>query len=175
VPVLWFEYAKEEEILSLLDGKKPNIRKVISRAKFYSEISEAEKFQELSPNSLNKLLKNVVLKEKILETNILTGQVAYIGKIAGKAKIILSPKDIGKVKKSDILVAVYTDPNLLPAMEKAAAFVTEQGGITSHAAIVAREMRKPCVIGTKIATKVFKDGDMVEVDANRGIVRKIAN
>jgi pyruvate,water dikinase len=58
-------------------------------------------------------------------------------------------------------------------MEKAAAFVTDQGGITSHAAIVAREMKKPCIIGTKIATKVFKDGDIMEVDANKGIIRKI--
>ncbi len=66
-----------------------------------------------------------------------------------------------------------TTPDFLPAMERAAAFVTEEGGITCHAAIVAREMKKPCVIGTKIATKVFKDGDRVEVDATKGVVRKI--
>ena len=59
----------------------------------------------------------------------------------------------------------------MPAMEKAAAFVTDEGGITCHAAIVAREMKKPCIIGTKIATKVLKDGDLVEVDAEKGIVR----
>ena len=58
-------------------------------------------------------------------------------------------------------------------MHKAAAFVTDAGGILSHAAITAREMKKPCVIGTQIATKVFKDGDFIEVDANKGIVRKI--
>jgi len=58
-------------------------------------------------------------------------------------------------------------------MQRAAAFVTDEGGITCHAAIVAREMKKPCVIGTKIATKIFKDGDIVEVDADKGIVRKI--
>jgi pyruvate,water dikinase len=56
-------------------------------------------------------------------------------------------------------------------MQKAAAFVTDEGGLTCHAAIVAREMKKPCIIGTKIATKVLKDGDMVEVDANKGIVK----
>ena len=58
-------------------------------------------------------------------------------------------------------------------MEKALAIVTDEGGITCHAAIVAREMNKPCVIGTKIATKVFHHGDIIEVDANKGIVRKI--
>ena len=58
-------------------------------------------------------------------------------------------------------------------MQKAAAFVTDEGGIMCHAAIIAREMKKPCVIGTKFATQIFKDGDMVEVEANNGIVRKL--
>ena len=53
------------------------------------------------------------------------------------------------------------------------AIITDAGGITSHAAIVSRELKTPCIIGTKIATKVLKDGDLVEVDANKGIVKKI--
>ena len=56
-------------------------------------------------------------------------------------------------------------------MEKASAFVTDEGGILCHAAIVAREMKKPCIIGTKVSTKILKDGDMVEVDADNGIVK----
>jgi pyruvate,water dikinase len=56
-------------------------------------------------------------------------------------------------------------------MEKAAAFITDEGGITCHAAIVSRELKKPCIIGTKIATQVLKDGDLVEVDANNGVVK----
>lgn len=67
-----------------------------------------------------------------------------------------------------------TFPNFIPAMEKASAFVTDEGGILCHAAIVSREMRKPCIIGTKIATKIFKDGDLVEVDANKGTVKKLS-
>ncbi len=66
-----------------------------------------------------------------------------------------------------------TFPHFIAAMERCAAFVTDEGGILCHAAIVSREMRKPCVIGTKIATKVLKDGDLVEVDATKGIVRKL--
>jgi len=64
-----------------------------------------------------------------------------------------------------------TDPRYVFAMKKAGAIVTDEGGITCHAAIVARELKKPCIIGTKIATKVLKGGDLVEVDAERGIVR----
>ncbi len=78
-----------------------------------------------------------------------------------------------KMQKGDILVSIATNPDLVPAMKKAAAVVTEQGGVTSHAAIVARELRIPCVIGTKIATKVLKDGNKIEVDATKGIVRKL--
>ena len=62
-------------------------------------------------------------------------------------------------------------PDYLSAMKKAVAFVTDEGGITCHAAIVARELNKPCIIGTKIATKVLKDGDEVEVDADKGVVK----
>ncbi|MDO8581302.1 MAG: PEP-utilizing enzyme, partial [bacterium] len=64
-------------------------------------------------------------------------------------------------------------PEFLSLMVKAGAIVTDAGGILSHAAITARELKKPCVIGTKIATKVFKDGDRVEVDAERGIIKKV--
>jgi pyruvate, water dikinase len=82
--------------------------------------------------------------------------------------------DIGKVREGDILVSVATNPSLLPAMKKAAAFVTDSGGLTSHAAIVAREFQKPCIIGTKIATKVLKDGEKIVVDARIGDIRRAA-
>jgi len=59
----------------------------------------------------------------------------------------------------------------MPAIKKASAIVTNVGGITCHAAIVSRELKIPCIIGTKIATKVLKDGDLVEVDAQKGIVK----
>lgn len=80
--------------------------------------------------------------------------------------------DIKNVEIGNILVANTTHPTYLPAMQKAAAFVTNEGGIISHAAIVAREMKKPCIVGTKNATKILKDGDIVEVDAEKGIVKK---
>ena len=56
-------------------------------------------------------------------------------------------------------------------MRRAAAFISDEGGLTCHAAIVAREMKKPCVVGTKIATKVLRDNDEVEINANHGVIR----
>ena len=96
--------------------------------------------------------------------------VAYQGKVRGKVKIVKNPKDMGKVKDGDILVTHQTVPEMIPAMKKASAFVTNSGGITCHAAIVAREMKKPCIVGTKVATKLLKDHDIIEVDAYKGII-----
>ncbi len=101
------------------------------------------------------------------------GSVAFKGTIQGVVKIIFSPKEQSELKTGEILVTSMTTPDLLPAMERAVAFVTDEGGITCHAAIVAREMKKPCIIGTKTATKILKNGDLVEVDAINGIVKII--
>jgi len=105
----------------------------------------------------------------------LKGSVAYAGQAKGIVKIVLVAEDVDKVNEGDILVSSATNPDLIVAMKRAAAFVTDTGGITSHAAIVARELKKPCVVGTGKATRILKDGDMVEVDADKGIVKIIKN
>jgi phosphohistidine swiveling domain-containing protein len=101
------------------------------------------------------------------------GIVANKGIIKGVVKVINDTKDFGKFMDRDILVAPMTRPEYVPLMKKAAAIITDEGGITCHAAIVSRELGIPCIIGTQIATRILKDGDMVEVDADKGIVRKI--
>ncbi len=98
------------------------------------------------------------------------GNIVFPGRVKGRVKLVLTGDDIKKVKRGDILVAVMTFSNFIPAMEKAVGFVTDEGGILCHAAIVSREMRKPCLIGTKVATKLLKDNDLVELDANQGVV-----
>ncbi len=128
--------------------------------------------------------KNVIKNfEKILEAKnreiedkkIIRGFTAYAGKVKGAVKIIVSRKDYGKMKKGDILVAINTNPDYLPIIKKAAAIVADEGGLLCHAAIVSREFKIPCIIGTKIATQVLKDGMVVEVDAEKGIVRILNN
>lgn len=112
------------------------------------------------------------LFDKILDTNILKGQTANSGYARGRVKVLRRVVQIKDFKRGEILVTPMTTPDFVPAIKKAAAIVTDEGGITSHAAIVSREFKKPCIISTKIATKVLKDGDFVEVDANKGIVKK---
>jgi phosphoenolpyruvate synthase/pyruvate phosphate dikinase len=128
-------------------------------------------------NNLEKLgiileeRESVIAGKAEVKENELRGQVANKGKIKGIVRIVASAKELGKVKEGDILVAAMTMPKYLPAMRKASAFVTDEGGLTSHAAITAREMHKPCIVGTKIATNFLREGDLVEVDADIGIVR----
>lgn len=100
----------------------------------------------------------------------LHGRTANEGSAIGTVRLCLDLPSLQRVRAGDVLVASMTRPEFMPAMQKAAAFVTDEGGITSHAAIVSRELNKPCVIGTKFATKVLKDGDLVDVDATHGRV-----
>ena len=100
------------------------------------------------------------------------GVIASVGKASGKVKICYSAVEaIKKIRKGDILVASMTLPEYLPAMKKAAAIVTDEGGITSHAAIISRELKIPCIVGTRIATRVLKDNDIIEVNADHGAVK----
>lgn len=115
-------------------------------------------------------VKNVLQKEK---TNDIKGKTAYPGQASGIVRIVLNPAETTRFEKGDILVAKMTRPDYLHLMEKSAAFVTDAGGILSHAAIVAREMKKPCVIGTQNATEILKDGMKVKVDADNGTVKII--
>lgn len=125
----------------------------------------------LNPKQI-KNFERLVMNSFKSQRDSVSGQSAYPGFAKGIARIILNPKN-AKFNNGDILITGMTRPEFLPLMKKAAAIVTDAGGVLCHAAIVAREMKKPCVIGTQIATKVLKDGDLVEVDANKGIVKKI--
>jgi pyruvate,water dikinase len=119
-------------------------------------------------------IRNIMLgTQKLDQIQDIRGLSACLGRAIGTVRIIKSATETHKVQPGDILVAVMTRPDYIAGMKKAAAIVTDEGGITSHAAIVSRELGIPCLIGTKIATKVFKDGDRAEVNANHGWVRKL--
>ncbi|MFA5992801.1 MAG: phosphoenolpyruvate synthase [Candidatus Pacearchaeota archaeon] len=101
---------------------------------------------------------------------ILSGLGASPGLASGKVKIIMNLNELNKVQKGDILVTEMTNPDMVVTMQRAAAIVTDEGGITSHAAIVSREMGIPAVVGTEKATKTLKDGQVITVDGFNGRV-----
>lgn len=177
--ITWNQLASmryEEIILSLEKGKvNPKFKKELTdRYHNHALIFANDRIKVLT----GKKLKEYYKKEKFQEESYhhlkeLKGQSASPGKVTGKVHLVLFLEEIAKVKKGEILVAPATTPSYVSAMEKAAAIVTNEGGLLSHAAIVSRELGVPCVVGTKIGTKALQNGDLVEVDANLGIVQKI--
>lgn len=101
---------------------------------------------------------------------ILEGLGTSPGVIRGKVKVVLTPKEANKMKDGEILVTVMTNPLYVVAIQRAKAIITDVGGMICHASIVARELGIPCVVGTKKATKILKDGMEVIVDGSEGKV-----
>jgi len=110
------------------------------------------------------------VSEEVEGRILLKGLGASPGIASGRVKVIFSEKEISKVEEGDILVTTMTTPDMVPAMKRAAAIVTDEGGMTCHAAIVSRELGVPAVVGTKKATKVLKDGMVITVDGEKGII-----
>ena len=161
---VWSGAVKDVEILEKLDERAKGFifynEQLLVGANIDSRLKELDAILEIEGNQ---------------QVSEFAGQVAQSGKTKGTVKIVITREDLAKVTDKDVLVTAMTMPAYLPAMKRAVAFVTDEGGITCHAAIIAREMNKPCIIGTRIATKVLKDDDMVEVDADNGIVKILKN
>lgn len=104
-------------------------------------------------------------------TQELSGQIGNRGKYTGPVCIVMNTYDFHKLQTNDVLVTTMTTPDFIVLMQKSGAIITDIGGLLCHAAIVSREVKKPCIIGTKFATQLLQDGDLVEVDAEAGIVR----
>ncbi len=102
---------------------------------------------------------------------IIRGNTAFPGTVRGVVRLVHTGKKASAINDTEIIVTPMTTIDLLPLVRNALALITDEGGITSHAAIVARELKKPCIIGTRIASNVLKDGDFIELDANVGIIK----
>lgn len=163
----------EEVAPALVDGKLDV--GILNERDKYCMIRADEAGQKIYyGEEAKKIRKSLDLEEVVIDMeNGLKGACAFPGTAEGVVKIVNEVGQIDKINDGEIMLAHTTFPALLPAMKKAAAFVTEDGGITCHAAIVAREMKKPCVVGAKNICSVLKDGDRVEVDASNGTVRKL--
>ncbi|MFC1649000.1 PEP-utilizing enzyme [Nanoarchaeota archaeon] len=166
----FFQLIAEEVIESYEKGKVTVSREEIkARHECFVQGYLDDKLVLLTGKEAKDLVKFFEPKAK---GDKVSGTCACKGNVQGTVKVILSMDDFVKFNKGDILVTRMTTPDFVVIMGKAAAIVTDEGGLSCHAAIVSRELGVPCVIGTKTASKTFKDGDVVEVDADSGIVKK---
>ena len=167
-------YLMIDEILNILSGKKKiNPHELNRRIETCSYIVKNGKEKLLVGQEAIKFNQRIKARKVPKGLKKLNGQCACEGKVKGLAKIIKNKEDYGKFNASDVLISYATNPNMVPLMKKAAAVVTDEGGITCHAAIVSRELNIPCVIGTRFATATLKDGELIEVDATKGVIRKL--
>jgi len=167
-------FSKNELKAFLLGGKLPERTKILERKSHYLLLIRSGKQQLVSDGKIiGRIIRQEVGVEKRKE-ELIQGVVACRGRARGMVKIINSVEETEKMKKGDILVSRMTFPDLMLAIRKAAAIVTDEGGITCHAAIVSREFGIPCIVSTRIATKILKDGDWVEVDAGEGIIKRLS-
>lgn len=105
------------------------------------------------------------------EKVICKGRIAVPGCVTGKVRVINNPDDIVSLLEEEIIVVRMTDPDSVPRIQRAKGVITDHGGILCHAAIVCREINKPCIVGTKVATQVLKTGDLVTMDSEGNVVR----
>lgn len=130
---------------------------------------EKKKLYILQTRPITTLGKQAKVKQKTIGLPILfSGQGASPGLVSGRVRILSSASQVSKVEAGEILVAKMTTPDFVPAMRKAVAIITDAGGLTSHAAIVSRELGVPCVVGTEIATQKLKNGQLVTLNGRTG-------
>ncbi len=159
------------EIMELIKTVKLDINKILPRKAAFFYIVTKDGIEQHSGEMAIKRRKEEFAAD-VMDIHNFNGVIASLGKSVGKVKVCYSSAEaIKKIEQGDILVCGMTMPDYLPAMKKSAAIVTDEGGVTSHAAIVSRELKIPCIVGTKVATRVLNDNDKVEVNANHGVVK----
>ena len=167
-------YLTQDEVIQFLKSHQlPSLSDICIRSqKNTITYFDGRQFQFITAEKEIEKIK-ALLGDSTISVSQFKGQTAQPGVAKGKVRLVLTTEALSKFKADEILVAPMTRPEFVPAMKKAAAIITDEGGITCHAAIISRELGIPCIIGTKIATKVLKDGDRVEVNASNGIIRKL--
>lgn len=165
-----------KEILSLFNKplSEKKLNNINARFEDHALVYKKGKTKVLVGKELQEYSKSYLEElKKIQESIEIQGETAFPGKTKGKVKLIRGVHDLPSFKKGFVLVTGVTLPQYVPAMKKAKAIITDEGGMLSHAAIMSREFKLPCVIGTKIATRALKNNELIEVNATEGIIKRL--
>lgn len=164
-----------KDLLKLIkSSKKLSDKEINKRLKYFAIIWQGQDGTVyLAGNKAKSVYDMYQAASNLKNVKQIRGEAVSSGVVKGKVRVILSARDINTLRKGEILVTTMTSPDFVVGMKKAKAVITDVGGITSHAAIVSRELDIPCVVGTHHATKFFKNGDMVEVNGLTGEISKL--
>lgn len=161
----------DEIIYCLGNDLKFSIVEANKRAEAYLLIQKGNKVKIYSGLDAKKKFKKELGSNNQIASKEIQGIIGSKGIARGRVKIIYTNKDLHKIEKGNILVATMTRQDFVSVMKKVKAIITDEGGVICHAAIIARELHIPAIVGVKNATKILKDNDIVEVDANKGVIR----
>jgi len=178
-------YLSLPEVYSWLAGEPLDVDEIVSRrieqSFVYLDLWKDRRVID-DPGLIAQIEAQFSSPEPELATadGIINGQPAYVGEglIKGEAVVVKSKEDLASkvdLIPGNILVAIQTTPHYIPYLKDVKAIITDEGGITCHAAILSREMKIPCIVGTKNSTGVLKDGDVVEMDTEKGNVKIVKN
>jgi len=154
-------------------GDVPDILTLKQRFHSFYQCSDGQTFLGLSEQFETTFPSLLFVLPEQADDNYVVGIIAHPGKITGKVVVVRRVNDISKIQQGDVVISPMTIPSLVSGLKRAGAIVTDEGGLLCHASVISRELHIPCIIATQHATHIFNDGDMVEVNAYNGIVRKI--
>ncbi|MDD5040005.1 MAG: PEP-utilizing enzyme [Patescibacteria group bacterium] len=166
-------YMTHEEVAQALKTGAPDLKEINGRRQLFICRYQRGAWWIVSGNAAEKFIRDNIQMPPCRNRSKLTGTPACNGTARGAARTVNSLADAQDFKRGEILVSYATNPTLLPAMRQAAAIITEEGGLTCHAAIVSRELNVPCIVGVPRAVTILKTGCRVAVDATRGIMKKL--
>ncbi|MDP2717377.1 MAG: PEP-utilizing enzyme [Candidatus Micrarchaeota archaeon] len=171
------KWLSDDELLSALSGKTPVsalMDRLPQRQKHYLVALGEKDVHTYQGPDVDVVLSQLDIEHPaVADVTEVRGMSAYPGIVQGTARVVRHVGELDKVKAGDILVTLNTTPSFILAMKRSAAIVTDEGGITCHAAIVSRELGIPCIIGTKAGTRLIPDGAQIEVDAAKGTVTRL--
>lgn len=167
------------EIAELFDGKRISPERIAARRQAYVMKGDSGTITYLEGEEAMRFANQFLETKEKSKEDVLRGSTAQKGKITAQATVVVYGDNLFKrlsevveaMPKGNVLIAETTAPELIPMCLKASAIVTNQGGMMSHAAIVSRELKIPCIVGVAHATEVIKNGDLIEVDADSGVVK----
>jgi len=162
-----------DEIENALHGGRLDRKALAMRVEAWSVLKLSNTLHVIQGRFNNHELRWQTKVAMPVASRTVKGRPIFPGRIQGQVRVVLTVADCDRVKVGDVLVATDTNPDFIPAMRRASAFVTDAGNLICHAVIAAREFKKPCVIATRIATQVLKEGEWVDVDGASGVVTRL--
>ena len=176
IPGQLLKYALPEEVIGFLRNQR-SVDKVKLQKQynnFFLKIKKDGTVNVKIGKAAQEIIDDfIVLRRQAASLGNFRGRPASPGTVRGLVRVIQDARECDIFKHGEILVTAMTSPDYMPAVRRAVAIITDEGGVTSHAAIISRELDIPCLVGTKNATQVLRTGDMVEVNADKGRVKII--